>query len=92
MGVSARYNTANMITMDELPWTQGERSILKTQISRLETLPILPGTYYVERCYNNAYRAVVNHGKNPREMLNKWSAQITEELARKQKEFNTNNK
>jgi len=92
MGVSARYNTANMITMDELPWTQGERSILKTQISRLETLPILPGTYYVERCYNNAYRAVVNHGKNPREMLNKWSAQITEELARKQKEFDTNNK
>lgn len=92
MGVSARYNTANMKTIDELPWTNDELSILKTQISKLRTLPILPGTYYVDRCYNNAYRAVVNHGENPREMLNKWTTPINEELARKQKEFDINNK
>ena len=92
MGVSARYNTANMQTIKELPWTDSELNILNTQISELKTLPILPGTYYVERCYNNAYRSVVNHGENPREMLNKWTTPINEELARKQKEFDTNNK
>lgn len=92
MGVSARYNTANIKTIEELPWTDSELNILKNQISKLETLPILPGSYYVDRCYNNAYRAVVNHGENPREMLTKWTTPISEELARKKKEFDTNNK
>lgn len=91
LGVSARYNTANMVSMKQLPWTDREYATLEKQLSNLETLPILPGTYYVDRCYNNAYRDVVDHGENPREMLNKWTIPINDELARKQKEFDKNN-
>lgn len=90
-GVSSRYNSANTITFQDLPWTDKELNVLIKQRENLNTLPILPGSYYVERCYNNAYRAVLNQGKNPREMLNKWVVSINEELARKQAEFDKNN-
>lgn len=91
MGVAARHATANTITMKQLPWSDSELKSLMQQRETLETLPILPGTYYVTRCYNNAYRAVINLGENPREMLNKWVKPINDELARKQREFDSNN-
>ena len=91
LGVSARYETANTETFKSLLWTASEQRVLLAQRDRLKTLPILPGTYYVERCYNNAYRSVINQDQNPREALNKWTVLINEELARKQAEFDKNN-
>lgn len=91
MGVSARYTTANTVALKQLPWTETELAMLTQQQNKLHTLPILPGTYYVDRCYDNAYLAVINDGENPREMLNKWVESINEELVRKQAEFDKNN-
>ena len=91
LGVSSRYYSANFITFDELPWTKQELEVFKTQRSTSRSLPILPGTYYVGRCLNNAQMAVINQGENPREMLHKWTTPINDELKRKQKEFDKNN-
>lgn len=91
MGVSARYNTTNLKTLDTIAWTKGELDMLKEQIEHIEYVPIVPGNYYVTRGVENTYRGVVNHDENVRERLNYWTVRINEEIDRKRQEFKNNN-
>ena len=91
MGVAARYATANLEAFKEIGWTQEERKVLLQQIENMEYIPIVPGNYYVSRGLNNAFRAVVNDGENPRELLMTWTTKINDEITRKRAEFYMNN-
>ena len=91
MGISARYATANLKTLENIGWTQKELSILKAQFANLKFIPIVPGNYYVTRGLNNSTRGVIDRGENARELLTEWTIKINDEITRKREEFAKNN-
>jgi len=91
LGIAARANTANLVTMENLGWTREELAVLKEQASHLEFLPIVPGYYYVTRGLQNAKRGVIYENENARELLSEWNIKINDELLRKRLEFELNN-
>ena len=47
----------------------------------------VPGSYFVSRSLDNAFRAVIYDNKNPMESLEKEVLKIDREIARKRKEL-----
>jgi len=91
LGISGRYSTANLTTLENIGWTQKELNILTTQFENLKFIPIVPGNYYVTRGINNSIRGVVDHGENARELMTEWTIKINDEILRKRTEFDLNN-
>ncbi len=91
MGISARYSTANMITLRAQGWTAKELAVLESQFEWLKFIPIVPGNYYVNRGLTNSIRGVIDNGANAREMLSEWTIKINDEILRKRNEFYQNN-
>jgi len=91
LGIAARRATANMVTLENLGWTNKERAILKQQFANLQFIPIVPGNYYVTRGLTNSTRGVIDHGENARELLSEWTIKINAEIQRKRTEFDMNN-
>ena len=91
LGISARYPTANLQTLQDIGWTKKELNILTTQFENLKFIPIVPGNYYVNRGVSNSIRGVVDHDENARELLTEWTIKINDEILRKRTEFNMNN-
>lgn len=91
LGISARYSTANLRTLEELGWTRRELTTLKEQFSYIEFIPVIPGNYYVGRGLTNSIRGVIDNGENARELLTEWTIKINDEITRKRNEFNLNN-
>lgn len=87
LGAAGRYNPANVTAMEGLRWSGEELEIILEQWSYVQELPELPGSYYVSRNIDNAFKEVYNDKANPRETLNYWTRQINEELERKRNEF-----
>ena len=87
MGASSRYQTANMITFEELPWSVDERAILREQWSWTEQVPEIPGGYFVTRHVTNAARKVYNEKMDPRETLLDYVDTINDEITKKREEF-----
>ena len=61
--------------------------MLSAQRSQVVELPEIPGSYYVSRSIDNAFRAVLYDGKNPREVFEKENRNINQEIARKRREL-----
>ncbi len=91
MGISARYNTANLETLRSVGWTVKELKILEEQFGWIRFIPIVPGNYYVSRGITNSIRGVIDNGENPRELLTEWTIKVNDEILRKRKEFHMNN-
>ena len=91
LGISGRRSTANLITLENIGWTQKELNILTTQFENLKFIPIVPGNYYVTRGLSNSTLGVINHGANARELMTEWTIKINDEILRKRNEFNLNN-
>ena len=91
LGISGRRATANLITLENIGWTQKELNILKTQFENLKFIPIVPGNYYVTRGISNSQLGVINKGANARELMTEWTIKINDEILRKRNEFNLNN-
>ena len=87
VGPSGRYNTANKEAFKNLPWSAKEQEMLMSQWENVKNNMQIPGSYYISRNINNAFRSAVYELKNPREVLNKYNKYINEEIARKSKEF-----
>lgn len=87
VGTAARYASANTQAITQLPWSDAELKPLFAQWKAVQELPEVPGGYYVTRNIDNAFRACVYRGENPREMLLKWTAKTNEEITRKRKEY-----
>ena len=73
--------------MKGLRWSGRELEIIMEQWGYVKELPELPGSYYVSRNIDNAFKEVYYDKANTRETLNYWTKQINEELERKRNEF-----
>ena len=87
LGAGARYAPASREAFEELSWSKDEAAMILAQWQSAVELPEVPGGYYVGRDLDNAFRAAVLHEKQPREMLDYWTAETNKEIRRKLREF-----
>ena len=87
LGAAARYPTANMDAMSQLPWRVIERDKLNEQWAWTRGIPETPGSYMTGRHLDNAFRRVINDQANPRETIYDYVLIINRELESKRKEF-----
>jgi ABC-type glycerol-3-phosphate transport system substrate-binding protein len=88
MGAAARYPTANMEALEQLPWPVKDYQNLEKQWQWVQGIPQIPGGYFTGRHLDNAFRKVVNANENPREALSDYVLYIDDEIELKRKEFN----
>jgi ABC-type glycerol-3-phosphate transport system substrate-binding protein len=88
MGEAARYPTANIEALEELPWPVKDYRNLNEQWRWVQGIPQVPGGYFTGRHLDNAFRRVINAGENYREALLDYVIYINDEIAVKRKEFN----
>lgn len=88
LGEAARYPTANIEALAELPWPVEDYQNLSDQWEWVEGIPQIPGGYFTGRHLDNAFRRVVNANENPREALQDYVRYINDEIEIKRKEFN----
>jgi ABC-type glycerol-3-phosphate transport system substrate-binding protein len=87
MGPAARYNVANIKSLEMLPWQTNEYNMLMEQWKTVYAVPQIPSSYDVTRNVTNAFRNVVYYNYNEREILNKYAKYIDTEIERKNKEY-----
>ncbi len=87
LGYYGRYATANTEAIERLPWTTEELNVLNGARENIVLLNEYPGTYYIAREVNNAFRSVVNENVNPADILSRKNVLINKELRRKYKQF-----
>nr|WP_241211431.1 extracellular solute-binding protein [Amphibacillus jilinensis] len=87
LGEAARYPTANIQALEELPWPIEDYNNLESQWQWVRGIPQVPGGYFTGRHIDNAFRRVVNADENPREALADYIRYINDEIEIKRKEF-----
>ena len=87
MGAAGRNATANLEAFDLLPWKDEEKAALAAQREWVKDLREVPGSYFVSRCIDNAFRAVIYDSENAREVFNSEVQSINREIERKRKEL-----
>lgn len=87
IGAAARYATANVEAMQQLPWRVEERDQLLQQWEWVEGIPPVLGGYYVTRQFDWLFRAVVLQNAPIRESVLDYSREINREMTRKREEF-----
>lgn len=87
MGAAARYPTANIEALKELPWPMSDYRSIEEQWNYVKGIPEVPGGYFTGRHLDNAFREVVNNQTNPREALEDYVEQIDTEIQSKRREF-----
>lgn len=87
LGPSAKHPTANKEALEQLPWFTEDYQSLMAQAGNTKGIPVLPGSYMLERSMNFAFTKVYNDGTNPVETLNEYVDAVNDELTRKRKEF-----
>lgn len=87
MGSAARYPTANVDVLKQLPWSLKDSEQLLKQFDATVGVPEVPGGYMTTRAIDYAFRAVVTNGESPRESLYLNIKQIDKELTKKRQEF-----
>ena len=87
LGAAARYPTANIDAVAQLPWTVSEYNKLMDTWVWVRGIPEVPGGYMTGRHLDNALRLVINDNANPRETLYDYVQIINEEITKKRNEF-----
>ena len=87
MGPSAKYNTANIKALSELPWTTEEYAMIQDQFTHLASVPNYPGSYIIARYTDFAFLAAYNDGEDPTQALLSYISIINKEITRKRAEF-----
>lgn len=87
LGSSARYSTANIEALEELPWSSEDYAKLLEQRKYLRGIEQVPGSYFLARHLNNAFRSVVISNEEPREAILEYAEIIDREIEKKIKEF-----
>ncbi len=87
LGMSGRYETANLNALYRLGWEAENLAALKAQGKKLRQLPEVPGGYYVGRSVQQVYWNVVNNGEKVEDMLKKWVPEADDEIRRKTEEY-----
>lgn len=88
LGAAARYPTANVEALQQLPWPVQDLQVLLEQWDNTFGIPEVPGGYFTGRHIDNALRKVINTGTNPRDTLYEYTLIINNEIRTKRREFN----
>lgn len=87
MGTAARYATANVEALEQLPWSQKDINNLKAQWQWVKGVPEVPGGYYTPRYLDFALRRVYYRADDPGETLEDTVDIINDELTAKRMEL-----
>lgn len=87
MGAAARYPTANVEALKELPWPTSDYRNLEEQWQWVQGVPEVPGGYFTGRHLDNALREVINNGTNTADALYDYVQEIDYEIDQKRAEF-----
>ncbi len=87
LGTSARYPTANIEALSQLPWPSADFAMLQEQMKWVRGIPEVPGGYLTGRHIDNAFRRVVVQGDDARESMDNYVRYMNEEITLKRKEF-----
>ncbi len=87
LGAAARYPTANVDALGQLPWKVVEYQKLYEQWQWVKGIPEVPGGYMTGRHLDNAFRLVYEESSNPRETIYDYVQIINAELLKKRREF-----
>lgn len=87
LGMSGRYETANLNALYRLGWEAENLEALIAQGQKLQQIPEVPGGYYVGRSTQQVYWNVVNNGQKVEDMLKKWIPEADDEIRRKTEEY-----
>jgi len=87
LGAAARYPTANVEALSQLPWTVVEYQKLEEQWDWVKGIPEVPGGYMTGRHLDNAFRLVYNDSSNPKETIYDYVQVINDEIQKKRREF-----
>jgi ABC-type glycerol-3-phosphate transport system substrate-binding protein len=87
MGAAAKYPTANLEALRNMPWPTADFRNLQDQFRTLEAVPEVPGGYIVGRYVDFAWRGAYNDGRNVVELIQDYNLEINKELTRKRQEF-----
>ena len=88
LGETGRYPSANKAAMERMPWTVGEIKELSEQLQSVRGIPEVAGGYFTWRHLDNAFRAVLNDGADPRDTMLEYYRVINQEIRIKREEFN----
>ena len=83
LGIAGRVNPASNAARETIPWTKEVQSLLKEQLSYCKGVPQVPGSYYVERYFNFAFRDVVYDGDDIVQTLISITDDINTEIQEK---------
>lgn len=87
IGPGGRQCTANIEAFKKLSWSTEEAEALEAQRKYLQEIQEIPGSYYVSRSLDNAFRSVLYDDTNPREAFERENENINREIARKRQEL-----
>lgn len=87
IGAAARWATANVEAMQQLPWNVEDRDNLLEQWQWIEGVPAVIGQYYVSRQFDWLFRAVVLDHASLREAVLDYTREINLEITRKREEL-----
>ena len=87
LGEQARHNVASISAFENQMWSSQQSQVLSEQRKWMKGIPQVPGSYFLSRHLNNAFRKVVYNSADVRETLNEYTAIINKELTSKRKEF-----
>ncbi|MFC0392978.1 extracellular solute-binding protein [Paenibacillus mendelii] len=88
LGSAARWNTANVEALKDLPWAKKDVDAILEQWEWFKEREIVPGDYYTTRYITNIWSEIVLNGKNIREALEEGVKEINKEIRKKRTEFN----
>ena len=87
MGAAAKYPTANVEALANMPWPAADYKNLQEQFKYLEATPEVPGSYIVGRYVDFAWKGNYNTGKSVTDLMQDYLVEINKELSRKRAEF-----
>jgi ABC-type glycerol-3-phosphate transport system substrate-binding protein len=87
VGAAARWATANVEAMQQLPWKVEDREQLNAQWDWVEGIPPVLGGYYVTRQFDWLFRAIVLDNEPIRESVLDRNREIDREITRKRIEL-----
>ena len=87
IGEAAKYASANMEALEEMPWTAHEYSQLMLQKDNLRGNPSYPGKYFIKRYVDFSIAAAYNDLADPIDTMLGYVPEINKEIKRKRDEF-----
>ena len=87
IGPAAKYETANLLAIDDLSWTAREKAAIKNQMAHLNAIVNYPGSYIYSRYMKFAFLDAYNDGAEPHDAMMSYIDAINKEITRKREEF-----